>query len=1195
MQIFIFNQVFFYINSNYINISNYIWIKSLKWGRFWIFYRIYFKCENSDEIINKLNREALYLKLKFFGIWLILISLLCSSILPLTVPLAGTAEGTGDETEPSTRGSRANQDEEPNDNFNSASVINLIPFLPMLLSGGFNTTNDVDYYKTYLANGHPTGNSASSINMYLMGGTLNSSAYFEVFDPNRHMIGRSVTTQSTDPNISFFAASTGFYYFVIHQTNPATTGQYQLTFTLITDNNDKYDMNNAFTENQIIPEIFIAPGGLNQSFVHNSGDFHDFWKFNAVAGLNLTVNLTMDATGDFDVYLFYTMSTAYDASSATTGMGKAEEIKVFVPTATTVYLRVVTRYWPGATPGLGSYNLSVMGSVAPIVNTSVPDALELPEDSGTVFRSLESQFIDYNQELMTFEVWNESAGAWGTEWDTSNLTVKIKTNASDDHALELTPKADAFGFDRVRVKAADPGGLFVERNNDITIKEINDPPILSSIDNWNVTGATADAGLVKVTGTQNTALNFTADATDVDIFNPSPNTDSLTFSSVLVENSSSMNMSVLPFTIDPGTGAVGFVPSNDHVGTFTANVSVVDNPYQQSAVSKWVHVDFVINDINDRPEMVAVNDLYVDEDSWLNYTFSAVDIDPDETLTFSSNLTDSMVSGQFSFSDAGTLSFLPDNDDVGWHYINVSVSDAGSLEDSVVFSIKVNNTNDAPVAAITSPTNDAILYADQGDITFNAADSFDVDEKHGDILTYSWKSSLDSDLGSGSSLTKSLTTEGVHEITLTVTDLEGASSSASINLTFRRISPPTDDIPLPTLNLTSPVDGFMINTAQFELRWEPVFDTPDDLRYDVYLYTDVNNPETVMDKQSGKTYLATGLIDKTTYYWNVIPWYSTLEGKSWNGPFSFTVDFSFVPNYDVALEFTDDVKLKQNESKQYELTVKNIGNIVDSYVMAITTSSVKLTATFADGSINHNLSLSAESNTTMTIIITAEAGLDVDSYTVTVEIQSDMSYKLIKSLEIPVEITGAGDQPTDGKDDKDDKEGDDGSNMFLFLALIIIVIIILVVVFVLKRKKKVEEPPDATGILPPIEEPADLPPMPEMPPPPDADVPSIEVPDEPVPPPAVPETPAPAEPAPAEAAPAAPAEAAPAEAVPAEAAPAEAAPAAPAEAAPAEAVPAEAAPATAVAAPAEAAPAEAAPAEPADKEAKPKEDEEKEA
>jgi hypothetical protein len=356
-----------------------------------------------------------------------------------------------------------------------------------------------------------------------------------------------------------------------------------------------------------------------------------------------------------------------------------------------------------------------------------------------------------------------------------------------------------------------------------------------------------------------------------------------------------------------------------------------------------------------------------------------------------------------------------------------------------------------------------------------------------------------------------------------------------------------------------------------------------------------------MDKQSAKTYLAAGLIDKTTYYWNVIPWYSTLEGKSWNGPFSFMVDFSFIPNYDVALEFTDEVKLKLNESKQYELTVKNIGNTVDSYVMAITTSSDKLTATFADGSENHNLSLTAESNTTLTIIITAEAGLAVDSYTVTVEIQSDMSYKLIKSLEIPVEISGVGDQPPDGKDDKDDKEGDDGSNMFLILALIIIVVIILVVVFVLKNKKKVEEPPDATGILPPIEEPTDLPPMPEMPPPPEADVPVLEAPGEPVPPPAVPETPAPAEGAPAEAAPApvepAPAEAAPAEAAPAEAvaAPAEAAPAAPAEAAPAEAVPAEAAPAAAVAAPAEAAPAEAAPAEPAEKEAKPKEEEEKEA
>jgi hypothetical protein len=1019
-----------------------------------------------------------------------------------------------------TRGTRQQLETEPNDSFITANeVIIQGGMTSATYSGGFTLVNDVDYYKLSLSNGEAGGGLfASNVTIELdnyAAEPISHPIYMEFFDPDMHFLGKSEASMVLQ-TFHFIAPSNGYFYFVVYPTFFPTMGKYNITFRneSFIDLNPYFDTNNNFTKAWGIPDI-LTKVSRNESALDWFFDSYDFWKFKGMRGMNLTVELTMDNSADFDLFLYDAETNIVFANSNRTGLGTAEKIYVDdLPFDTTYYARVVVRRWPQAFPSTGKYNISIYGSMRPVWNESMSKNVYLQEDSGVFYRGLNNLFIEYNQQALDFKIWNASASNFDTHFDTNMMSVSVIQNVSLEDALQIKLKPDKFGVEQVEFKVEDTDGLSLFWRNNVTVFEVNDKPKINALDSWQITGGTAGSGPDKIVGTEDTAVDFTVGVTDIDLSNPDPWTDNITFEATLHDKGTT-DLTDLPFTIHQYDGTVSYTPTNDVVGSFVVNFTVTDHPYQQSNTTDSKNVEFVVNNDNDGPAMKIVENLYVDEDSWLYYTFTASDIDKDDVLTFETNFTDDMVSGQFKFNTSGKLSFLPDNDDVGRHYLNVTVKDKGNLKDSIDLRIKVNNTNDPPVAVITSPIDDTLIEAEIDLVTLNASDSYDDDIKHGDKLFYSWYSSIQGDLGTGK--TKDITLEevGDHIITLTVKDREDVADTATVLVSvFEDIIPGT--IEKPTINLSSPKNGDTINTMEVDLIWTTSFTKVLELKYDIYLWKDGEPEKRYQSDHTALTIHVTDLEDKTTYNWKVIPKYKTLEGVCWNGPWKFTVDKTFIPIYGVNLEFSDTITMEPDETETYVLKVHNTGNIGDEYEVNIKTDSSLLKASFEPDVITRTVSINKQDSISISFILTTDIDIEPGQYTITIDIESLKNSIAAQTRDFPATVEEKIiDEPTT---EPDEKEGEEGNS--LLIGIVIIVIIILIIVFFLiyrKRKAKPEEgvpgvldvaipPPAPYGMQMPQQMPPEGLPPPAVPQPfpPQEQVPPEQVPPEQVPPEQVP-------------------------------------------------------------------------------------------
>lgn len=99
-------------------------------------------------------------------------------------------------------------------------------------------------------------------------------------------------------------------------------------------------------------------------------------------------------------------------------------------------------------------------------------------------------------------------------------------------------------------------------------------------------------------------------------------------------------------------------------------------------------------------------------------------------------------------------------------------------------------TNQSPTATITSPSDNS-TFAEDDTINFqgSATDPEDGTLTGGSLI---WTSSIDGQIGTGESFSKSNLSVGTHSITLTATDSEGATDTDSITITVESANqPPT--------------------------------------------------------------------------------------------------------------------------------------------------------------------------------------------------------------------------------------------------------------------------------------------------------------------------------------------------------------------------------------------------------------------
>lgn len=178
--------------------------------------------------------------------------------------------------------------------------------------------------------------------------------------------------------------------------------------------------------------------------------------------------------------------------------------------------------------------------------------------------------------------------------------------------------------------------------------------------------------------------------------------------------------------------------------------------------------------------------------SAVTFTATASD-DHDGDVTSSIVWTDS-VQGQIGIGGSFTRSDLK----AGPHTITASVTDADGVNATSSVNITVNNT--APTVTIGSPSNGATIV--QGsNVTFTGSAS---DVQDGDLsASIAWTSSLQGNLGTGASFSKSNLVAGTHTITAQVTDAGGLTISSSVTITVQNTAP--------AVSITAPANGAIYN------------------------------------------------------------------------------------------------------------------------------------------------------------------------------------------------------------------------------------------------------------------------------------------------------------------------------------------------------------------------------------------------
>ena len=129
----------------------------------------------------------------------------------------------------------------------------------------------------------------------------------------------------------------------------------------------------------------------------------------------------------------------------------------------------------------------------------------------------------------------------------------------------------------------------------------------------------------------------------------------------------------------------------------------------------------------------------------------------------------------------------------GTHTITLTATD-NSI--STTASVSISVTNNEPTSTINTPSDEASFNAGTS-VSFTGTGT-DIDT--GDTLSYSWASSIDTAIGTGSTIATSSLTVGTHVIVLTVTDdALGSTASAPITIHITNNAP--------TATILSPSDN----------------------------------------------------------------------------------------------------------------------------------------------------------------------------------------------------------------------------------------------------------------------------------------------------------------------------------------------------------------------------------------------------
>jgi flagellar basal body-associated protein FliL len=179
-------------------------------------------------------------------------------------------------------------------------------------------------------------------------------------------------------------------------------------------------------------------------------------------------------------------------------------------------------------------------------------------------------------------------------------------------------------------------------------------------------------------------------------------------------------------------GRLEVTPKPNKFGVDNVRLNASDN---QEFVTHQVNI--IITGINDAPKInqttkwaysapepaYTATTITCQEDTWVNFTVTAwdpIERGDDEKLRYYTNASEDNAPFFSIEENTGKVSFLPENDDVGIYYLNVTVNDQGEVNNIAEreFVIEVENVNDNPVFTelVTSQYVEKV-YSDTTEIT----------------------------------------------------------------------------------------------------------------------------------------------------------------------------------------------------------------------------------------------------------------------------------------------------------------------------------------------------------------------------------------------------------------------------------------------------------------------------------------------
>lgn len=322
--------------------------------------------------------------------------------------------------------------------------------------------------------------------------------------------------------------------------------------------------------------------------------------------------------------------------------------------------------------------------------------------------------------------------------------------AGSNGSYIFTPTPNFSGVGRFTVTITDEKGASTSQVISVNVAEVNEAPIFASNSPVNTD--------------EDVAVNVTVTASD-----PDGDDAGITYAA----------SNFVGGTVTGGAnGQFTFTPNANFSGEASFDVTATDAAGGQTTQK----VDIVVASVDDAPVLDATQTVSGDEDSVINVTVTATDVDSSD-LTYSV-VDASVLNGSVAGGENGVFAFTPDADFVGQGSFQVRVTD-GVSEVVQTVTVNVADVNDAPIVEATQ----LVQAVEDQPVVVTVTGATDVDQ---DALTYTAQNVQNGSVTGGENgvftFTPDVNFNGETTFDVVVSDGRGGSATQTVTVDIASVN-----------------------------------------------------------------------------------------------------------------------------------------------------------------------------------------------------------------------------------------------------------------------------------------------------------------------------------------------------------------------------------------------------------------------